>query len=35
VALQWPKFTQCTAAQHQQQQQVQQCVQGAYCGGWR
>jgi hypothetical protein len=34
VALQWPKYTQCTA-QHQHQQQAQQCVQGTYCGGWR
>jgi hypothetical protein len=33
VALQLPKYTQCTAAQHQQQ--AQQCVQGTYCGGWR
>jgi hypothetical protein len=32
VALQLPKFTQCTA---QHQQQAQQCVQSTYCGAWR
>jgi hypothetical protein len=34
VALQCPKCTQCQCTS-QHQQQVQQCVQGTYCGGWR